>query len=198
MQGPFAMANSLEKLVDDPGAGRCWRRQTLHPALRIAINRHSLGLRPQIGAIAGNEYKAEMLMGGYRARRAGAFAISALFFQRLLFPSPRIRKIAPRPAVMTWIFPLAKLADPAAKLIRVEVAIAAVDGSGEGPGLEGQYRMVSAPGWPRPVPGANFRSDAAQGNAAKKAYNVDLMRSLIEDRAAALAGDKFFLAPRTV
>ena len=93
---------------------------------------------------------------------------------------------------------LAHLADPALEFIRIEMAIAVVGERGESAVLEGQQRREGAFGRPCCVPGAGLRPHGLDAAAAEQAHDVDLMRRLAEQRAAALSRVELFRPARAV
>ena len=78
------------------------------------------------------------------------------------------------------------------------MAVAAIGERGERAVRERQQRRIGAFGRPRRVPGAGRGAHAFHAPAAEQPHDIDLMRRLIEHRAAALRGVEFFRAARAI
>src|SRR4029077_8493467 len=74
------------------------------------------------------------------------------------------------------LFLLPHLADPALKLIRVEMAVAAVGERSECAIRKREERRIGPPGGPRPIPRASGRAHARDAPAANQPHDINLMR----------------------
>ena len=90
-----------------------------------------------------------------------------------------------RRAIGIGVLPLAAFADPAGELVGVEVRIAAVRDGSERPVFEREERGVRTLRRPRRIPRAGSRAHAPEAPAAEQPHDVDVMRRLVVDRAAA-------------
>src|SRR5207237_5245880 len=88
-------------------------------------------------------------------------------------------------AVSGGVLLLPAFADPAGELVRIEMRVAAVGDGRERAVLECQQCRIRALRWPRRVPCSGLRADGGKPPAAAEAHDVDVMRGLVVDRAAA-------------
>ena len=169
----------------------------------IGVDRHALRHRAQIGVLAGDDDGAEMLM--QRPLHAGAgrgscaHAIGPPVLQRLLliggcgFP-----QLLARRAVLLRVASAPAFSDPAAELVGIEAAVAAVGQGGKGAVLEREERRIRALRRARRVPRSGQRAHGRGAAAREQPHDVDLMRSLAEYDAAALLRVELLAAARPV
>ena len=86
MQGLFALGDGVVQFVDDLGAVDARAFELLETPLAIGVDHDSIGPRPQVGAIAGGDQQAEMLVpaaGGVLGLVGRRVALAAIVRRRL-------------------------------------------------------------------------------------------------------------------
>ena len=183
MKGRPSLDHGAPQLVDDAGAGDAGRGHRLEGRLEVAVDDHAVGGRAQVGALAADDHRSEVLVVLGRRRLRCARAIGPLGLQSDLRRRPG--EPPPRGSVGGRILAPARLADPAHPLVAVEVAIAAVGESGRRAAVEHQEGSVGAVRRPGGIPGDDVGAHAGDRRADETADHVDLMRGLAEHDAAA-------------
>ena len=169
----------------------------------FSVDHDALRQRAQIGVLAGDDDGAEMLMQRPLHASAGrgscAHAIGPPVLERLLliggcgFP-----QLLARRAVLLRVAPAPAFSDPAAELVGIEAAVAAVGQGGKGAVLEREEGRIRALRRSRRVPRSGQRAHGCGAAAREQPHDVDLMRSLAEYDAAALLRVELLAAPRPV